>query len=124
MKIDIGIKGVDKVQLKLKLLETSVREKIKDAMAQGASIVVARAKEIITEKGHIITGNLRRSIQYKVGWSGINEIDGVVGTDVDYSIYVEALPDGGYLFPALREKGKEALGYVEKAVVEAVKEVS
>jgi hypothetical protein len=72
-------------------------------MMNAGQIIEARAKEIITEKGHIVTGNLRRSINTQLGEVSATRIEVLVGTWVEYAPFVEALPDGGFLFPAAIE---------------------
>lgn len=72
-------------------------------MVNAGQIIEARAKEILTEKGHVVTGNLRRSINTQIVEAQEMSVRVEVGTFVDYAIYVEALPDGGFLFPASEE---------------------
>jgi hypothetical protein len=67
---------------------------------QGGNIIEARAKEIITEKGHVVTGNLRRSINTQLSELEAFSATVEVGTFVSYGPYIENLPDGGYLYPA------------------------
>jgi hypothetical protein len=143
--LKIEIKGVPEAVIKAKLLEDKVRGNIKVGMTQAAMIVQAEAKRIIGSvmwvtkggvyrgfgknkrwyppgsamRGHKRSGDLARSIQVKTGWASQYEIVGVVGTDQKYAPYVEALPDGGFLNPALRNKGAEALKHVERAVEKA-----
>lgn len=66
-------------------------------------IVEARAKEILTEKGHIVTGNLRRSITTSIIENSTKVSRVQVGSFVEYAPFVEALPDGGFLYPAVVE---------------------
>lgn len=72
-------------------------------MLNAGQIIEARAKEIITEKGHVVTGNLRRSINTQLGEVSATRIEVLIGTWVEYAPFVEALPDGGFLFPAAIE---------------------
>ena len=113
MKVTGKLLGVREFNIKSKLLASEVRIKGKQAMERAANIIVSRAKEIIIEKEHVITGNLLRSIQAKVGWASLSELIGVIGTDVPYAPRVEALPDGGYLRLALVEKGVVAVTYLK-----------
>ena len=78
---------------------------------QAALIVVARAKEIITEKGHIITGSLRRSINAQVQVNG-DVVTAQVGSFMEYAEFVEDLPDGGYLFEASEQTFDEVSEYL------------
>lgn len=85
-----------------------VSSDIGKALLPAGQVIEARAKEILTENGHIVTGNLRRSINTQArvrklgplthGW----QIE--VGTFADYAVYVEALEDGGYLAPAAEQR--------------------
>jgi len=146
MKLNVEIKGIPEAVVKAKLLEDKVRANIKVGMTQAAMIVQAEAKRIIGSvawvtkggvyrgfgknkrwyppgtpmRGHKRSGDLARSIQVKTGWASQYEIVGVVGTDQKYAPYVEALPDGGFLNPALRNKGAEAWKHLEKAVERAL----
>jgi hypothetical protein len=72
-------------------------------MLNAGQIIEARAKEIITEKGHVVTGNLRRSINTQLGEVTPLKIEVLVGSFVEYAPFVENLPDGGFLFPAAVE---------------------
>jgi hypothetical protein len=94
------------------------------ALQNAGQIIEARAKEIITEKGHIVTGNLRRSINTQVVQTG-STLAAEVGTFVFYAPFVEALPDGGYLFPASEEKfGEVTTILAEQGIVPALKKWS
>jgi hypothetical protein len=124
MNLDIKIEGLEEAQVKFRLLDQAVRTNGEKAMMQACMIVQRRAKENISgdhgHTRHVKTGNLRRNIKSKAGWTGLGQIDGVIGTDVPYAPYVEALPDGGYLFPALMEVGKDALDFFNRAIVAAI----
>lgn len=127
---------------KITAMIPKVRDDIEKSMARGAIMIQDKAKEILTEIewtagehglrrygggstlkeyfeagetviGHIDTGNLRRNIKSDVAWTGDYEITAVIGTDVPYAIYVEALPDGGFLYRAVMEKSPDALKYIE-----------
>ena len=113
MNVKFEIDGVDKTVMKLAMLNTLVRAEALRAMKRSASIVEKKAKEIITDKGHVKTGNLRRNIKSKAGYKGMFVIEGVIGTDVPYAPYIESLPDGGFLYPALMSSGREALIYLK-----------
>lgn len=78
------------------------------AMLRAGSVIANRAKEILTENGHIVTGTLRRSITTGITRKTRFYIVAEVGTFVEYAPYVEALPDGGYLNRAFQEKIRAA----------------
>jgi hypothetical protein len=96
-------------------------------MVNAGQLIEARAKEIITEKGHIVTGTLRRSINTQLQKAGVlsQRLTVEVGTAIHYAPYVEALPDGGYLFPASEQKFNEVTTILsEQGVVPALKKWS
>lgn len=90
-------------------------------MQQGGLIIQARAQEIITEKGHIVTGALRRSINTRTfpeaTGAGVNLVT-EVGSFMEYAPYVEALPDGGYLAEAAEETFEQVTSFVGEQLVE------
>lgn len=90
------------------------------ALLDGGLLMAARAKEIITEKGHIVTGNLRRSINAQLQTNVRHRLEVEVGTFVHYAPFVEALPDGGYLFPASEETFPTVVQIFEERGVNAV----
>ena len=119
------ITGVSGTVIKIKLLSEIVRAETMVSMKKGCLMVQNRAKENISgEHGHIRhiqTGNLRRNIKSKVGWTSTFELIGIIGTDVPYAPYIESLPDGGFLYPALTEVGKEVVGIVRKDIGDVIK---
>lgn len=101
------------------------------ALLEGGEEMRDRARQILREKGHYVTGNLWRSLNAQViapggqGAAGedagpcrerlertrgtmqpISRADAAVevGTSVEYGPCVEGLEDGGFLFPASEEK--------------------
>ena len=79
------------------------------AVLRGAQPIVHRAKEILIENRHFITGTLHRSINAQLGEVSKGSATALIGTHVVYGKYVEALPDGGFLFRAAEERLAEAL---------------
>ena len=124
MKLTTKIEGIEETISKFVFLQEAVRTEIQMAMTRACYIIVIRAKEIIMENDHWVTGTLLRSIDARVGWAGMYEVDGAVGSDVHYAPYVEALPDGGYLFPAYVELKDEAFEFFKAGVRLAVLEAS
>ena len=109
MRIFTKIDGASRTVAKLAVSKKVLKEAALIAMNQAASSVARRAKEILVEKRHVITGNLRRSITSKAYMKSDMEVEGIIGSGVDYAPYVEALPDGGYLYAALMQEGAKAL---------------
>lgn len=66
MIITTKVVGVDKVKKDMKILDQRVRGQIVESMGRAATIIETEAKLIITRKGHVKTGNLRRSISHKI----------------------------------------------------------
>lgn len=94
----------DKIKLSLEELELITR--------RACVIIENSAKDKITQKGHIVTGALRRSIRTVVKKMMSDVIEHSVGSELSYAYYVEVLPDGGYLWESILEKGGEVLNYI------------
>ena len=116
-----GLKALENQLDKLTALLMSNDPELERIAFRAGEIIARRAKEIITEKGHIVTGNLRASIRTVIEKPNLYQIDIYIGTDVFYSVFVEALPDGGYLFPAFREKQQEAINYIANGIVDLLR---
>jgi hypothetical protein len=122
------ITGAEAFKVKLKLLEDACAKQAGKAIYQGVKEIAVRAKEILEEKNHVVTGNLRRSIQPIIGEISGGVIEGFAGSfmpgskgfvnaDAPYAPYVESLPDGGYLFPAYREKIEEVSKWIAQGIL-------
>ena len=79
-------------------------------MVQAGRIIEARSKEIITEKNHIVTGTLRRTMNTQLipVRKGLLEVE--VGNPMVYAPSVEALPDTGGRAPAIGPRGGKLPG--------------
>jgi len=106
------MEGMEEFQKKLKLLEVATRQAMESAAERGGQSIAERAANLVTELGHVITGNLRDSLHAEAKWINPNIIEVNVGTNVFYAPYVEALPDGGYLYKATREKIDKVYEYI------------
>lgn len=109
--------GMTKVLTNLTLLNEKVTGGMKRVGEHAGRIIEKRAKENISgqhgHNKHIITGNLRSSIDTRVKEKGFALIQIEVGTDVRYAVYVETKSrDGGFLRPALFESKEKALLYI------------
>lgn len=100
-------RGFDQTVVNLKRLQARnlelvrlVQSGLPRTMLQAGLIVQARAQEILTEKGHVVTGNLRRSINTQLVEATETRVTVAVGTFVVYGPFIESLPDDGYLYPA------------------------
>jgi hypothetical protein len=105
---DIRVSGFDDFKKNRKILEVEFRKQLELSMNQGALLVVARAKENLAGKNapnpyrHWITGNLSRSVKASTKFISPTVLESSVGTGVHYAPYIENLPDGGFLAPALQ----------------------
>jgi hypothetical protein len=97
------IKILEKLRQKNQDFLRGVRGRLPRVMINAGQLVEARAKEILTENGHVVTGNLRRSINTQIVEASESRVTVEVGTFVEYAPFVENLPDGGFLFPAAEQ---------------------
>lgn len=107
---DTEITGEEATMLAFELLKENVQKDCEAALTQAGGEIANLAQDILTAKGHVKTGTLRRSIQSYVTInaeelsSSIGSFPpgarGYFGSDAPYAPYVEALPDGGFLGPA------------------------
>ena len=99
---------LNKALLKIKKKSIEMTKAIQTNLGRvtlnAAQIIEGRAKEILTEKGHIVTGTLRRSINSQLTEVSYKIVRAEVGTFMEYGPAIENLPDGGYLFAAMEEK--------------------
>jgi len=109
---------------RFKLLDKRVRDEVLQAVDQSVEGMQIRAKQILTENNHVVTGNLRGSIKSEAKFVTVFIIQGEVGTAVHYAPYVESLPDGGYLFRAVREELPKANIRIATAVKKVMGEAS
>jgi hypothetical protein len=110
---DIRINGFDDMKKNRKILEARFRRQLEKTMNESALLVVARAKQNLAGKNephpyrHWITGNLSRSIKASTEFVSETVIESKIGTAVRYAPYIENLPDGGFLLPALKSLSSE-----------------
>ena len=119
--INAKLEGHHKTELAIGSVRAIPDRKLAAIVWHVEMIFVKRAKEIITDKGHIITGSLRRSIRAIVKQMVAGAIEGRIGSHLHYAYYVEALPDGGYLFQALTEKWDCAMEYLTSRINAEIK---
>ncbi len=121
--LDETIKILELIGRKDKTLLAQTKSAMPRALLGAGQIIEARAKEIITEKGHVDTGNLRRSINAQLGELTEERTEVLVGSFVVYAKKIEDLPDGGYLFEATQETMPLQVRYlVEQGVKPAIVE--
>lgn len=100
-----------------KLLQTLESDAAARKAQQGGLIIQARSQEILTEKGHIDTGALRRSANTRTVREALG-LSTEVGYFMFYAPFVEALPDGGFLLPASEEKFEEVSQFIAEQLVQ------
>jgi hypothetical protein len=105
-------KALAAIRKKSDVMVRGIQTNLGRVTLNAAQIVEARAKEIITEKGHIVTGTLRRSINSQLEEVTYSVARANVGTFIEYGPAIENLPDGGFLFPALEETAPEVSAYL------------
>lgn len=103
----------DEKEVLKKLGDLSDLEKeIINIIEEATTLFISAAKIKITQKGHIITGTLRRSIRYITTSITDDIIKGKLGSHVHYAYWVENLPDGGYLLESFNEKFDTVANYI------------
>ena len=115
------LRGMTKVLANMNLSVMAVSGDMERIAMNAGRLIERRAKENISGKNshhrHIVTGNLRNSIDTKVRKKTQTVVQIEVGTNVTYAIFVEARDKtGGFLRPALFESKKQALDYIQRTV--------
>lgn len=91
------------------------------AVLRGGTVIQLRAKEILIENRHYVTGTLHRSVTVQLGTVSRFHASALIGTHVHYGKYIEALDDGGFLFRAAEERLAQALQVAGQSLDEAIK---
>ena len=94
MTLPRDVKLVNDKLDKLKIYVDNQTDKL--LLQAGKIIAVDAKKHLRYDLHHYITGNLYRSIVARLKTTEQHAVE--VGSPVNYSIHVENLPDGGYLF--------------------------
>ena len=116
------IKGIDRIALSLAVANPKLHSELQKGMFRAGVAVQKRAQEILTYNKHVVTGNLRRSIHTEVTVEE-DKMEVQIGTNVEYAPYVEALPDGGYLFPAYWQEKDKVIADLQAVVTKVINEV-
>jgi len=106
------------------LAKRETRDRLSKELGRQGSRIAGKAIDIITDKGHVVTGNLRGSIKASGVIDRISELVVAVGTSVSYAPQIEALPDGGYLFPAFAQKAEEVKNALRLELLKIVTELN
>lgn len=128
MDVKIEIKGIPELVRNVATLTKNVRTESVRAMKRALSLIQVRAQDNLkgdyspTPYEHWFTGNLTRNIKSDAKWKSAFVIDGFVFSDVPYAPYVESLPDGGFLWPAIKAEGKNVVKQFEKDYETIIKE--
>lgn len=154
----LKISGIDEFRLAMATADKNIRSHMEKALFRAGTKIQRRAQEILTENGHVVTGNLRRSIitdvvipdtkgfsvtivasesELEAGFnknkSKVDELQAngktvphkyksITGTFVYYAPFVEALPDGGFMLPAVLEMKDEVLQDLSDVIQKAIEE--
>jgi hypothetical protein len=117
----IEVSGVDMLALRLSIADKKLHSELEKGMFRAGTKIQKRAQEILTINEHIVTGNLRRSINTQTIVEE-SKLEVQIGTNMEYAPFVEALPDGGYLFPAYIQLKDEVIGDLQKIVTQVINE--
>ena len=120
---ELKLNRLEKLKLKLFLLQTKNRDKMQKALFRYGTIVQVEAQRILYANDHIVSSTLVRSINTQ---SEVSEktMRVLIGTHVSYGLKIELLPDGGYLVPAVKNKKKDFLVGAQNAIKQAIKETA
>lgn len=99
------------------------------AVPQAAEIINTGAKDKLTEKNHVVTGNLRRSghvsrdVSEVHGVAGSSEVTvrAVISFPPIYALKIEQLPDGGYLYEATEENAARCKNFIARSMANGLK---
>jgi HK97 gp10 family phage protein len=105
-------------------LEAVVLERLEEAMETAVLIVESTAKKLAP----VDTGRLRSSIATEVRRIASDVVEGLVGTNVEYSKYQEygtsKMDANPFLRPAIETHRGDIIQLFEEAVEDAIEEVS
>lgn len=117
-----------------------------NALARGGMLISTRGVEIIKEKGHVVTGTLWRSVHvgfpgaqhggdFGAAFGGANLASAAmtnahgeqaqvgpstfqvhIGSWIYYAYFVERLPDGGFMYPAFKQRSESAMNYTIRLI--------
>lgn len=123
MRMKVTVTGTADLQRKLSRMSDNVKGRnLAAATLAGAMVIEQRAKELTPVR----TGNLRRSIHSQLADSRPESASAKVGTNVEYSPYVEygtrRMSARPYLRPALDEKRAEARRVIKEAFAKLTRE--
>lgn len=144
----LEISNLDSLRLKAGLMHESIRKNVEKELYKQGVVIQTRAKTILrtvhwqtkggitrrtkggkgrryepgaTLVGHIDTATLHRDINTKAT-ARPSLLEVRIGTSnvAPYAIYVEMLPDGGFLRPAFKESVKDAQLALQKKIKETI----
>lgn len=79
------------------------------------------AKKKLTVKGHVVTGNLRRSgFVSQPKRVGRDSVQVTVSFPPIYAWFIENLPDGGYLYEALVEESDRVRRFIAESMKNSI----
>jgi len=117
----VRMMGIAKAKGRIGRMTAEFGHAFPDAFVRGGAVMARRAKQIINEKGHVVSGTLMGSIHSEITDWRKEYIEVSVGTWVHYARKIEDLPDGGYLFQAFEETRTDVLKYIDNQLKRIVK---
>lgn len=85
-RVSVKLIGDKRVRERLKKYKLKVPKEVKQVIARKTLDIQRSAKAIITEKGLIVTGNMRNSVITKLTTDGFT---GEITSEADYSEWIE-----------------------------------
>ena len=114
--VTMTVTGVHSMIAKLDRIKIHQMGKVEAALHAGGLVISNAAKQIITDKGLIDTGTMRRSVHPEVEIDGKGVRIGTNITDPNYPSMVEfgtsKMPSRPWLRPALDENKTEAINEI------------
>lgn len=86
--IEVEFTGLDNAVRTLEMTKSEIQNKTEEIMMRAALILEAEVKRMITNLGLVDTGTLRASIHSFIRRQ-FGYVEGVVGTAVEYSVFLE-----------------------------------
>jgi hypothetical protein len=115
------LKGVRKMKERLAKIQKRYKSDVPNIFRNAGLIIANSAKQILTAKGHILTGALRRSLTAMITELKPAYIEVSVGTWLEYAPLVEALPDGGYLYEAFEKQKTVVVNYIKRQLASSLR---
>lgn len=107
-----NLRGLGQAKRNIAMIKSRIGIDAANVFRRAGLIIANSAQQILTVKGHIVTGALRRSLTAQVTNVTLRGIEVSVGSDRAYAEDIEMLPDGGYLFEAFEKQRAVVIRYI------------